>query len=340
MSEASVAVEALLRIGAAANACGLACEHSALPSEDGLARVPATEWLNFWARLTVSPATGIQLAERAMSGKALTFEYVARNAETIGQALRAVGRYARLEQNVCHRESYVSPEGHVTISHVCGFPANVGDRTHVIFYFAEVLLLVRALSDAQSAPMTVRLRDTDPSLKQALEGFFQCQVVLRSAVDELTFSKDLAVSPIANPDRKLRTIVARMADDATHALSDGSSILSRSEAALARGLLTQNPTLRGLAKSLALSTRTLQRRLAEEGTSAEEIIDRTRHKHAVTQLRAGAKNMRRLAAELGYASANSFYRAFQRWERCSPTQFKLRHLESREARDAVHKVAS
>ena len=110
MSEASVAIEALLRIRAAASACGLQVEPVAAQSEDGLARVSASEWVAFWAQLGASEATAIRLAERAADGKALTFEYVARNAETIGDALRSIARYGRLEQNVCHRESYPSPQ--------------------------------------------------------------------------------------------------------------------------------------------------------------------------------------------------------------------------------------
>jgi AraC-like DNA-binding protein len=334
-AEPSVAIEALLRIAAAAKACGVPAELSTPQTTDGLLRVPGQAWVGFWARLDGTAKVAIRLAEQAAAGKALTFEYIARNSETVGDALGTLGHYGRLEQNVCHRDSYLSTEGHASLSHVCGFPGECTDRSHVIFYFAEVTLLVRSLAGAERAPVVVRLKDSDPSNKELLEAFFRCPVVLRSSVDEITFSKDLAAKPITNPDRKLRTIVARMADDAARSLGNGSSIMLRSEAALARGLLTQSPSLRSLAKTLALSTRTLQRRLAEEGTSAEAIIDQMRHKHAVAQLRAGAKNMRRLAAELGYASANSFYRAFQRWEGCSPTQFKLRQPQASRGLDAT-----
>ncbi len=73
-------------------------------------------------------------------------------------------------------------------------------------------------------------------------------------------------------------------------------------------------TLQAIAADLRISVRTLQRRLADEGTSLRDLIRDTRATIAATNMEADVQ-MARIAEVLGYADSTVFWRARKSWER-------------------------
>jgi AraC-like DNA-binding protein len=72
-----------------------------------------------------------------------------------------------------------------------------------------------------------------------------------------------------------------------------------------------------------MSDRTLSRRLAGEGTSFDEILDRLRHDLAQRYITASNLSLGEIAFNLGYANQPAFTTAFKRWSGKSPGE--LRH---------------
>lgn len=72
------------------------------------------------------------------------------------------------------------------------------------------------------------------------------------------------------------------------------------------------------ARDLCVSTRTLQRRLSEEGTSFQAELLATRKKLANHYLTQTKLSTAEIAFLLGYSEQNSFYRAFHEWSGSSP----------------------
>ena len=76
-----------------------------------------------------------------------------------------------------------------------------------------------------------------------------------------------------------------------------------------------------VARELNLSTRTLRRRLEEEGTSFRALLDEVREALAEELLTMGAVPVEDVAIRLGYAEASSFIHAFKRWKGVTPIAF-------------------
>jgi AraC-like DNA-binding protein len=72
-----------------------------------------------------------------------------------------------------------------------------------------------------------------------------------------------------------------------------------------------------VARSLGMAERTLKRRLAEQGTSYSELLDRQRQTRALELLRTDW-SIEEVADRLGYSDAANFTRAFRRWTGKSP----------------------
>ena len=80
--------------------------------------------------------------------------------------------------------------------------------------------------------------------------------------------------------------------------------------------------LRAAARRLGMSPRTLQRRLADEGTSFARLADDIRQEIAEDQLLRTSASVDQIAYLTGYSEVSSFERAFKRWTRLTPSQYR------------------
>jgi AraC-like DNA-binding protein len=76
------------------------------------------------------------------------------------------------------------------------------------------------------------------------------------------------------------------------------------------------------ARWLGLSSRTLQRRLEEEGIVFRTLVEGVRRRLAVSLLRTSGVSIREIATLLGYPDVRGFHRAFVGWTGQTPAQVR------------------
>jgi len=69
-----------------------------------------------------------------------------------------------------------------------------------------------------------------------------------------------------------------------------------------------------------MSTRTLQRRLSEEGFTYKQLLESVRHTLAEQYIRDERLSLNEISYLLGFSEQSSFSRAFKRWTGKSPSQ--------------------
>lgn len=166
--------------------------------------------------------------------------------------------------------------------------------------------------------VTTRPEFDDPTLYQA---YFRAPIEYSASENVLCFDKDALEShlPTANPrlvrvnDQVITEYLARF---------DKGSIAMRVRAKLIDLLAAGNVSQQDVAKSLHMSLRTLQRKLADEDTSYKRILDETRRELANQYLRQGCLSVSEVTYLLGFSEPSNFARAFKRWTGCSPTEFR------------------
>ncbi len=80
--------------------------------------------------------------------------------------------------------------------------------------------------------------------------------------------------------------------------------------------------LRPVADRLAMSTRTLERRLAAQGLTFNGLVDAHRRERALWLLRNTDFCMDQIANELGFSGAKNFSRTFRRWYGATPSRMR------------------
>lgn len=91
------------------------------------------------------------------------------------------------------------------------------------------------------------------------------------------------------------------------------------------------PSLTELARARHVSPRTLKRRLAEQGTSYQRLLDELRRDRALKLLEVETNSVEQIAEQLGYSDAANFNRAFRRWLGLSPSAWRDQHVRARRA---------
>jgi len=105
-------------------------------------------------------------------------------------------------------------------------------------------------------------------------------------------------------------------------LTGDGSLSGSAKAVLALHLSEGIPSIARLAVSAGLSSRTLQRQLAQEGTSFSELLEEVRREMALRHLESDGGSLDDVAAKLGYARQSTLTRAVRRWTGQTPSSVR------------------
>ncbi|UGT63879.1 AraC family transcriptional regulator [Nocardia asteroides] len=180
--------------------------------------------------------------------------------------------------------------------------------------------LIASLTRARRAvrgpivPLKVGLRQQAPSRQGVYrEAFGTGAVEFGAAYDGITFRAADMDLPLVTADSALAAVLRPLADALPPPPPLRAVWPRRVAAALERAMDEGDVSLERVARALALSPRTLQRRLAEAGTTWRRELDRARDARLRRAVAVGPMNRSRQAELLGYSDAASMRRAARRW---------------------------
>jgi AraC-like DNA-binding protein len=97
-------------------------------------------------------------------------------------------------------------------------------------------------------------------------------------------------------------------------------VVSRCKAQFLEQLASGEPSAEDIAQRLNMSSRTLQRKLAEANTTYLKLVDDCRRDLALRYITDPDKSITDITFLLGFSSQSAFSRAFRRWTGSSPTE--------------------
>jgi AraC-like DNA-binding protein len=103
------------------------------------------------------------------------------------------------------------------------------------------------------------------------------------------------------------------------------NFVERIRIAIQQKLTGRRPNVEDIADALHISSRTLQRRLQDQGSSFQRVLEEARHQLARHYLNNSVLELNEAAYLLGYEDGNSFVRAFRTWEGVPPARWREKH---------------
>ena len=187
--------------------------------------------------------------------------------------------------------------------------------------FAWILSIARRGTGHSLKPRRVEFRRPE-SHRALYEEHFECPVVFDAPQNLLVFDKADLDEPFLTYNADLLAMVApQLEAELTERLAH-KTIAEQVKGVLKRLIAGQRPGLQDVARQLHLSTRTLQRRLTEEGVTFQQLMQEARRELAQHYLLNSSLELNETAYLLGYEDANSFFRAFHSWEGTSPGEWR------------------
>lgn len=150
----------------------------------------------------------------------------------------------------------------------------------------------------------------------------------------MTFPVALLDRPVATANADMSAYFLRELERLAQSAAQAPALLVDLRRALTAQLLSGVPSLESGGKALGLSARTLQRKLAAEGTTFGEVLEALRRDLATSYLSSPRYSAAEVAFLLGYSEASSFYRAFKRWTGLTPEEHRHRSRAPRSASEA------
>lgn len=152
---------------------------------------------------------------------------------------------------------------------------------------------------------------------EAYEDYFGVRIT-RDTFNGLTFSADDARKPFLTANDAMWAIFEPELRKRLQDLTQESSFRERVRACLIEILASGHYSMADVASRLAISSRTLQRRLHQENTSFQRVLDELREELARHYLSNSDYSSGQIAFLLGYEEQNSFFRAFRTWTGQTP----------------------
>lgn len=197
---------------------------------------------------------------------------------------------------------------------IIGWPGNEEGQQ---FALAAMIRIVRAAAGPRWVPPRVRLESSTAAWVSEVPELAGCQVDLRCPMVAIAVPRELLDS---------RTSWTRGAEksDLPELLSAEQTLAGSLRQAFASLLPAVRPSLEAAAELADLSPRTLRRRLNDEGTGWQRVVDGARLEACLRLLHDPERPLAQIATELGYSDQANLTHAFRRWKGECPSAYRRR----------------
>jgi len=293
--------------------------------EDPTTRVPEALTETAWrlaATLTCDDALGIHIAESLPRGALDLIEYALRSSPSLEKGLDRLARYGRLVSDRVATRTHRKGAGLLFLVHDTGTTPLHPARTE--FALAIALKLARDSTGTDITPVQVSFAHAAPESIAEHRRFFRGGVRFAAGSSSMGLSASDGARPMREADAALASIIRRRLENALGDRDRRSAgvMSTRVRRILVERLGQSVLTLDVVATTLAVSRRTLTRRLAEEGGSFREILDNVRSDFARALLQDRSLSIGDIAFFLQYSEPAAFHRSFRRWTGRTPQAFR------------------
>jgi AraC-like DNA-binding protein len=274
------------------------------------------------AALLGDDALGLHVGEQVRPGHYGALGFVAMNCTRLGEALDALRRYQALVIDLGGVE--LQPDAQTLT--LCWNPGADGPyRQLAEFNLAGLVSFTRWMAGAQARPLRIDVMYGAPADTGEHARILGCPLRYAQPCYRVVLPAAALDAPLIQPDPAMRELMQRLADQQLHALPRSDDWLAQVRAQIARRLRQPPVELDAVAGALALSSRSLQRRLQAEALSFSQLIEQVRRELAERHLADATLDLTDIAFLLGYSEQSAFQRAFKRWTGVTPAQWRAAH---------------
>jgi AraC-like DNA-binding protein len=265
----------------------------------------------------------LHVAGRTPIGANPLLDYLIVCSDSVGQGIERLCRYLRLV-NAGVRMGVLDEDDPVRVA----IEAGSAFETEL-----SVSLSVLRFRQEAEGPFAAAFASFahDPDDAEEYRHVLGCPVRTRASWSGWALTKAMMARPLRRRDPALRQWLDRQAAGLLARLPSTGTVEDDVTRVLSAQMTAGEVELEVVARRLATTPRTLQRRLARAGTSFESLRDGARREAAAAYLADTALSIGEIGYLLGYSEPAAFHRAFKRWHGTTPQAFRAGRRAARRA---------
>ncbi len=299
----------------------LGLDYAALSDPD--ARFAQDSMTRLWQRavaLSGNPAIGLNMAQVVRPASFHVVGYALMSSRTLKEGFARLVRYQRIIGEGADLNFRDTAAGYVLTLSIHGDrlpPAQQSAEASL----AYILSFCRWLTGRPVQPLEVQLQGAPGEDLHAYKAVFQAPLRFHAAEHALVFTRADIEAALPSANEALAQLHDRFAGEYLARFAER-RVTHQVRQVLCRSLPQGEPKRAAVADALHLSQRTLQRRLQDEGTSFQHLLDDTRRELAEQYLAQPHLALLEIAYLLGFADPSNFFRAFRRWFGVTPGEYR------------------
>lgn len=273
-------------------------------------------------------AYGLQTSQFVQPGSYGVLGYITMTSNTLGEALFRISTYERLVGDMGETDVVFEP-GLILARWKCHFQDPMVRRHVIECVLASWVVYARWIMEdgERYSPIAIRFEHEAPENRQMLRHYqhvFRCPVYFNQPMSAVVLTPEQLEKPLRQPDVNLRETLEQHAQSALCGLRGRYSTVEQVRALIRAVLRDQQPSKELIADQMGMHMRSLHRKLADEGTTYQHVLDQVRLDVATEYLGDAGLSVEDVARRLGFYEGRSFIRYFRRQTGFTPGQFRLR----------------
>jgi AraC-like DNA-binding protein len=263
---------------------------------------------------------GLKAAREITLGDHGALEYAARSASTWGEVCGVVGRYLRLvNDNLSFAVRIEGERAYIQLDNQVTLPRTAADFQSGAFHVSASYF-----RDSESPEgFETWFRHAQPAdLAEYQKTFKGAALRFDAPFDGFALPSSYLERSVPSADPKLHALLRKHAEALLDELPRAESATANVRDVIAKQLGGGTPSLGFVARQLAMSPRTLTRKLEHEGTTFKALLDDLRARQARRYVGATDLAFSEVAFLLGFSQVAAFHRAFKRWMHQTPLEYR------------------
>jgi AraC-like DNA-binding protein len=291
--------------------------------DNRLPQTPVFHLVERAASLTGDASYGLRLGASLNPRDRGLLGFIAANSPTLIDAMTNIQRFYKVgrEGHDCEVERY-GPQ--VAFRFRVADPALRGLRHTSEYLAATVVRGCRDLTCQAISPIRVEFIHDEPDDRVEYATFLGCPVKFGAEWDAVIYAEETTRLPVKGADTQLLEVLAATCQRLLGPVSKERDLVREVRRLIIERLPTGSAGIDAIAGQLAMSSKTLERRLAEQGESFSALLDRTRFNAVTHYLQDPDMRLTQVAYLAGYTEPAALVRAFKRWTGETPSKFRER----------------
>jgi len=288
--------------------------------------------INALIRETNDPLMGLNSSQHVQPGSYSVLGYILMSCATIGEAIDRITPFERLVGDMGVTTVELKA-GQIFVTWHCAYPDPIVRQHMIDNVLASWTRYAHWLANQNTPPTKIQLVRSQPArhIARQYEQFFGCHVQFEAEQNTIVASQDILSLPLRQPDKLLLKTLEDHASNRMSILDEDELRFSIRVSNAIRSQLAMGVTRKDLvAEALGMTARTLQRKLLNEGSSYQQLLDNIRLEQASMLLTNSQLAIQDIAINLGFSDSRSFHRSFKNRTGLTPGDYRSQQASKKQ----------